>query len=395
MAQNVVVAGVGMTSFSKPGEGPGYAELGETAVRGALADAGIGFEQLQEAYAGYVYGDSTSGQAALYRVGRTGIPVVNVNNNCSSGSSALWLAHNAVRSGMVDCAIAMGFEQMPRGPIAMHWDDRSGPLDELLKAVEDVTGPRPDLPMALKLYGAAAQQYQERYGTSATALAQISVKARRHAEHNPHAVFRTPLTVEEVLASPTLAGPLTRLQCCPPTCGGAAVILCSEDFARRHDVEAGVRVRAQALTTDTPATFDSGDLADVIGYDMTARAAAAVYEKAGVGPEDLSVVELHDCFTIAEAMTYEALGLTPRGTVEKFVDAGDNTYGGRVVVNPSGGLLAKGHPLGATGLAQIAELVWQLRGVAHGRQVDGARLALQHNQGLGGATVVTLLERAA
>lgn len=198
--------------------------------------------------------------------------------------------------------------------------------------------------------------------------------------------------MEEVLGSPHVCGVLTRLQCCPPTCGAAAAVLCSEEFARRNGMRADVAIKAQALTTDTPQTFD-GQFANLVGSHMAKAAATQVYEQSGVDPYDIPVVELHDCFTVNELLSYEALGLTPEGTAEKFIADGDNTYGGRVVTNPSGGLLSKGHPLGATGLAQCAELTWQLRGEAGARQVDGANLALQHNVGLGGAAVVTLYER--
>ena len=233
----------------------------------------------------------------------------------------------------------------------------------------------------------------EQHGTRRDTFARISVKARQHAARNPFAVFRNTVTLDEVLAAPTVFDPLTRLQCCPPTCGAAAAIVCSEDFARRHGLDTSVRIAAQAMTTDTPSTFDGGDMRKVVGYDMTHAAATQVYEAAGIGPEAIDVVELHDCFTANELVSYEALQLTPEGTAEKFILDGDNTYGGRVVTNPSGGLLSKGHPLGATGLAQCAELVWQLRGQAEQRQVEGARLALQHNLGLGGACVVTLYEK--
>jgi acetyl-CoA acyltransferase len=205
-------------------------------------------------------------------------------------------------------------------------------------------------------------------------------------------VFTAPVTAAEVLASPHIFGPLTRLQCCPPTCGAAAAVVVSEEFARAHGLRADVAVAAQAMTTDTPASF-TGDLMQLVGSDMTRSAARQVYEAAGVDPRDIPVVELHDCFTTNELISYEALGLTDEGTAEKFIADGDNTYGGRVVTNPSGGLLSKGHPLGATGLAQCAELVWQLRGEAGDRQVEGASLALQHNIGLGGAAVVTLYEK--
>ncbi len=207
-------------------------------------------------------------------------------------------------------------------------------------------------------------------------------------------MFTDPLTVAEVLASPHIYGPLTRLQCCPPTCGAAAAVIVSADFAAANGIDPSVVIRAQAMTTDFPSTFADKDMTKIVGYDMSKAAAQQVYEASGVSPEDIRVVELHDCFTANELLTYEALGLTPEGTAEKFVNDGDNTYGGRVVTNPSGGLLSKGHPLGATGLAQCTELVWQLRGQAEGRQVAAdLKVALQHNIGLGGAAVVTLYEK--
>ncbi|WFG45916.1 hypothetical protein PaSha_23555 [Pseudonocardia alni] len=232
----------------------------------------------------------------------------------------------------------------------------------------------------------------ERYGTRPETFAKVTVKARQHACSNANAVFRDPVTVEQVLASPTLFKSLTRLQACPPTNGAAAVIVCTSDFARAHNIDSGARILGQGLATDTAASFDPDDLSGVVGYGVTERAAAVAYEQAGLGPGDVDVVELHDCFTVSEILGYEALGLTAPGTSEKFIDAGDNTYGGRVVVNPSGGLLSKGHPIGATGLAQITELTQQLRGaVADGRQVKGARIGLQHNIGVGGAGVVTVV----
>ncbi|MFD5177038.1 lipid-transfer protein [Nocardia sp. NPDC058379] len=388
--QRVQVAGVGMVPFSTPSRSEPYDVLAADAVRNALRDAGIGIDQVQQAYAGYVYGDSTSGQRALYSVGMTGIPVVNVNNNCSTGSSALWLARQAVASGAADCVLAFGFEQMERGALAMKWPDRPSPFVDFMAVAQQHNGPS-EAPFAAQLFGGAGAAYAERYGTDPATFAMISVKARTHAKNNPFAVFRDAVTVEQVLESPQIFGPLTRLQCCPPTCGAAAAIITSEDFARRHGLRADVAITAQAMTTDTPDTFD--DLPKLVGYDMARRAADQVYEAAGVDPADIRVVELHDCFTANELLSYEALRLTPEGTAEKFIRDGDNTYGGRVVTNPSGGLLSKGHPLGATGLAQCAELTWQLRGQADARQVDGVTVALQHNIGLGGAAVVTLYEK--
>jgi sterol carrier protein 2 len=188
---------------------------------------------------------------------------------------------------------------------------------------------------------------------------------------------------------------MTRLMACPPTCGAAAAVLVSESFAKKHGLEkASVAILGQALSTDRASTFESGDMRRVVGFDISREAGAQVYEQAGIGPDDVDVCELHDCFAQNELLTYEALGFCPEGGGERFVEDGDNTYGGKVVTNPSGGLLSKGHPLGATGLAQCYELVSQLRGTAGDRQVEGARLALQHNLGIGSACVVTLYGRA-
>ena len=386
----VVVAGVGMVPFTKPSAGASYDTMGSEATALALADAGIDYASIQQAYVGWVYGDSTAGQVALYRVGLSGIPIVNVNNNCATGSTALFLARQAVESGAVDCALALGFEQMTPGALRETWLDRTSPMTALTDALPADSGADG---IVGRLFGGAGLEHMERYGTTASTFAKIAVKARSHAAHNPYAVFRAPLTVEEILASPRVSDPLTRLMSCPPTCGAAAAVVCTPEFAAAHGLSTAVTIRAQAMTTDTPETFASGDRRELVGAGMTRRAAQQVYEQAGVDPTDIPVVELHDCFATNELISYEALGLTPEGTGAAFVEDGGNTYGGRVVTNPSGGLLSKGHPLGATGLAQCAELVWQLRGTAGARQVDGARLALQHNIGLGGAAVVTLYER--
>ena len=390
--RDVVIAGVGMTPFSKPSAGHTYLEMATGAARAALKDAGVAYSDVQQAYAGYVYGDSTSGQNVIYELGLSGIPIINVNNNCSTGSSALWLANQAVAFGAVDCVLAVGFEQMRPGALGDIWDDRPSPAWRAEKIAREHPDAN-DAPMAAQLFGGAGVEHMKRFGTSPETFARVSVKARKHAAANPNAVFRTPLTLEEVMESPNVWGPLTRFQCCPPTSGAAAAIVCSADFARSKGLDDSIVVRAQSLVTDVEGAFDGDDGRRLVGYDMTATAARNVYEAAGVGPEDIPVVELHDCFTTNEVVTYEALGLTPEGTAEKFVAEGGNTYGGSVVTNPSGGLLSKGHPLGATGLAQCAELVWQLRGQAGDRQVEGAKLGLQHNLGLGGACVVTLYER--
>lgn len=389
MSEAARVAGVGMIPFTKPGASDPYQVMGENAARAALKDAGLKYEQVQMAYVGYVYGDSTAGQATLYGLGQTGIPITNVNNNCSTGSTALYHARLAIESGMVDVALALGFEQMAPGAIGSVYTDREDPLRRHLAEMRNIQG-ESVAPVAAQLFGGAGQEYAEKYGVGPEVFAMISVKARRHAANNPFAIFRDPVTIEEVLASKVVYADLTRLQCCPPTCGAAAAVLVSEGFARRNGIEAGVRILAQEMTTDSAATFRSHSMMAVVGYDMSGKAAEAVYEHSGLSPSDIDVVELHDCFTSNEVLSYEALRLIPQGTAERFIREGENTYGGRIVTNPSGGLLSKGHPLGATGLAQCAELVWQLRGTAGRRQVEGARHALQHNIGLGGACVVTL-----
>jgi len=393
MSSRVIVAGVGMIPFAKPGASAAYHEMGAEAARRALADAGVAYDLVEQAYAGFVYGDSTSGQKAIYRLGMTGIPIVNVNNNCSTGSTALFLARQAIASGAADCALAMGFEQMKPGAIGSVYTDRPSPFEDF-DALTDTLIEAPGVPLALRYFGGAGLAHMKKYGTKLDAFAKIRAKASRHARNNPLAVFRKEVTVDDVMNdTPIWPGVMTRLMACPPTCGGAAAILVSETFANRHGLRTDVAIKAQAMTTDTPSTFDTKDMMRLVGYDMAKSGANKVYEQSGVGPEDIGVVELHDCFAHNELITYEALGLCPEGGAEAFIDAGDNTYGGKVVTNPSGGLLSKGHPLGATGLAQCYELTRQLRGTAEATQVEGVDHALQHNLGLGGACVVTLYER--
>ena len=394
MSRNVYVTGVGMIPFAKPGASAPYDEMGALAARQALEDAGLSYDDIEQAYAGYVYGDSTSGQKALYKVGMTGIPVVNVNNNCSTGSTALFLARQAIASGAADCVLVLGFEQMSPGALGSVFNDRPSPFDPFDAVTDELVG-MPDIPLALRYFGGAGLSHMKKYGTPFDAFAKIRAKASRHAANNPLALFKKVVTPEEVLESPAIwPGVMTRLMACPPTCGAAAAVLVSEGFAKKRGLKTGVYIAGQAMTTDRPSTFDSNDMMRVVGYDMSREAAQKVYAQAGIGPADLDVVELHDCFAHNELITYEALGLCPEGGADKFITEGDNTYGGKVVTNPSGGLLSKGHPLGATGLAQCYELTHQLRGSAGARQVEGARVALQHNLGLGGACVVTMYRAA-
>jgi acetyl-CoA acetyltransferase len=392
MTDKVIVAGVGMVPFAKPGASDSYDHLGAAAIRLALADAGLDYGQVQQAYAGYVYGDSTAGQLALYQVGMSGIPVVNVNNNCSTGSSALFLARQAIEYGIADCVLAVGFEQMAPGAIVEKYTDRPSPFIRFEALCGELVDE--ELPLALRYFGGAGREHMQRYGTRMDTFAAIRAKASRHAANNPLALFRKVVSTEDVMNDvPVWPGVMTRMMACPPTCGGAAAILVSENFARRHGIDTRVAIAAQAMTTDRPGTFEDRSMIELVGAGMTREAAQAVYAQASIGPGDIDVCELHDCFAHNELITYEGLGLCPVGEGERFVMDGDNTYGGAVVTNPSGGLLSKGHPLGATGLAQCYELTRQLRGTAGPTQVEGARLGLQHNLGLGGACVVTLYER--
>ncbi|WP_309624436.1 lipid-transfer protein [Methylibium sp.] len=393
MSHDVLVAGVGMIPFTKPGASEPYPQMAAKATKQALIDAGIGYDLVEQAYVGYVYGDSTAGQRALYEVGMTGIPVINVNNNCSTGSTALFLARQAVASGAAECVLALGFETMSPGALGSIFKDRPSPFDRFDEATEELVG-HGEIPLALRYFGGAGQAHMNEYGTKLETFAKIRAKASRHAANNPLAVFRTVVSEADVMNSPVMwPGVMTRLMACPPTCGAAAAIICSDEFARRHNLKRNVRIKAQAMTTDRAVSFEARDMREVVGFSMAQDAVKKVYEAAGVGPQDIDVVELHDCFAQNELISYEALGLCPVGGAEKFVSDGDNTYGGAVVTNPSGGLLSKGHPLGATGLAQCYELTHQLRGTAEKRQVGDARLGLQHNLGLGGACVVTLYER--
>jgi sterol carrier protein 2 len=391
--REILIAGVGMVPFAKPGASPGYDEMGSEAIRLALADAGLAFNSIEQAYAGFVYGDSCSGQRVIYKAGMSGIPIVNVNNNCSTGSTALFLARQAIEGSAVECALAVGFEQMSPGAIASVFNDRVSPFADFDYLCGDLV--ESDLPLALRYFGGAGRDHMERYGTTLRDFAKVRAKASRHAANNPLALFRQEMTEDEVLSAKIIwPGIMTRPMACPPTCGAAAAVLVSRDFAKKHGLDPKVRIMAQAMTTDTPITFEARDMMHLVGSEMTKSAALAVYEASGLGPGDIPVVELHDCFAHNEVVTYEALGLCPEGGAARFIADGDNTYGGRVVTNPSGGLLSKGHPLGATGLAQCYELTHQLRGTAEQRQVENARHALQHNLGLGGACVVTLYERA-
>ncbi len=398
MSNKVYVVGVGMTKFEKPGARDwDYPDMAKEAGTKALADAGIDYREVEQAYVGYVYGESTSGQRAVYELGMSGIPVVNVNNNCSTGSTALYLATQAIRGGLAQCTLALGFEKMQPGSLGSTYDDREQPMMKHLLALAELQ--EFAMPPAPYMFGAAGKEHQERFGTTNEQFAKVGVKNHRHSANNPYAQFQDVYTLEEVLASRQVYGPLTKLQCSPTSDGSGAVILANEAFVDQHGLgDQAVEIIGQSMVTDMDNTFTDKSAQSLVGKEMTRTAARKVYEQAGIGADDIDVIELHDCFSANELLTYEALGLCGEGEAGKLIDNDDTTYGGRWVVNPSGGLISKGHPLGATGLAQCSELTWQLRGTADARQVESAAgkdgVALQHNIGLGGAVVVTAYRKA-
>lgn len=393
MSRKVYVVGVGMTKFEKPGARDwDYPEMAKEAGTQALEDAGVDFDAIEQAFVGYVYGDSTSGQRAVYELGLTGIPITNVNNNCSTGSTALFMAKQLVEGGLIDCALALGFEKMEKGSLGNKFDDRENPLGRHFETMAKQRGYE-KVPPAPQIFGNAGREHMEKYGTTPEQFGKVAHKNHLHSVKNPRSQFRDEYTLDEIMASRPIHEPLTMLQCCPTSDGAAAAVICSQQFVEEHGLEdQAVEIAAMSMVTDMPSTF--GDSAiKLIGADMTRKAAEAVYEASGLSPEDVDVIELHDCFSANELITYEGLGLCEEGKGGELIDSGDVTYGGKWVVNPSGGLISKGHPLGATGLAQCAELNWQLRGMAEDRQVEGAEVALQHNLGLGGAAVVTLYRK--
>lgn len=389
------VLGVGMTKFVKPGPMKyDYPDMIQEAVEKALEDAGIYYSEVQQANVGYVYGDSVCGQKGLYQVGMTGIPITNVNNNCATGSTALFLSKQLVECGAYDCSLAVGFEKMEKGALMSKYTDRVEPMQNFVDVLFEVAGIHP-APVTAQFFAAAGKAHMEKYGTTKEHFAKIAVKNRKHSLKNPYAQTNEELSLEQVLESPQVFEMLTRYQCCPTTNGAGAAVIVSEDYLNKypHLRSKAIEIAAMEMTTDRESTFKEKDAIKLIGFDMVMEAAEKAYVKAQIRPDQVNVIELHDCFSVNELITYEALKLCPIGKGKELVDSNDNTYGGKFVINPSGGLLSKGHPLGATGLAQCCELVWQLRGEAGDRQVEGANIALQHNIGLGGTAMVAIYKK--
>lgn len=390
----VYVLGVGMTKFIKPRGKVDYTELGFEAGVKAMLDAQVNYDDIDMGVACYCYGDSTCGQRVFYQFGQTSIPIWNVNNNCSTGSTGLYLGRNMIAGGQADAVLVVGFEKMNPGSLQSYFQDRANPtgtFGEMMKATRGIT----NAPGAAQMFGNAGREYKEKYGATNEDFAEIARVNHEHSKRNPYSQFQDEYTLEQIMKSPMIHEPLTKLQCCPTSDGGAAAVLVSQSFldARPHLKEQAVLIAGQVLATDTESVFSRSAI-DLMGYGMNEYAAKIALAEAGVDVKDIKVAEVHDCFSANEMIVIDALGLSEKGKAHEMVRAGDITYGGKMVVNPSGGLISKGHPLGASGIAQCAELVWHLRGWANNRLVQGTTAALQHNLGLGGAVVVSVYKRA-
>lgn len=387
------VLGVGMTKFIKPRGKVDYTELGFESGIKAMLDAKINFDDVDQGVACFCYGDSTCGQRVFYQFGMTGIPIYNVNNNCSTGSTGLYMGRSMIAHGASDCVLVIGFEKMFPGSLQTFFQDRANPTGTSNLMTKETRGVT-NAPGAAQLFGNAGREHMEKYGSKLEDFAEIARINHLHSTKNPYSQFQDVYTLDQIVKSTMIHEPLTKLQCCPTSDGSAAAVLVSQAFldARPELKDQAILIAGQCLATDTPDLFNRSSI-DLIGYAMSERAGKAALAEANVSPDEIKVCELHDCFSANEMVTIEALGLAPKGKAHELVRRGGITYGGKVVINPSGGLISKGHPLGATGLAQCAELVWHMRGWANNRQVEGTTAALQHNLGLGGAVVCTVYTR--
>lgn len=378
---DVFVVGADLIRFGRYPDRTPF-QLGAEATLLALDDAGLGIRDAGAIYAASTFNAaSMMAQQILMQIGQTGIPCVNVSNACASGATAFREAVIAIKSGMYDVVVAVGAEKNPSGMLASGKSE--GPPPEGLFG----SGTMP------ALFAEAGMVHSSAYGTTIEQFAKVSVKNHHHSTMNPKAMYQRETPLEEVLSSEMIAWPLTKLMCSVNVDGAAAAVLVSERKARELGLGRAVRVLGSALASD-PWDARNGVMMNV--NPVTRLAAASAYEMAGVGPGDLDLVELHDCFATAELLHYENLGLCADGEAGALIDSGTTALGGRIPVNVSGGLLSKGHPIGATGIANIVEVVQQLRGEAGRRQVQGARLGLAHVLGFGvgvGAAGVHILEK--
>lgn len=410
----VFVVGLGMTKFCKPqrefNPEADFPVFAKTAVERALQDSCLKYSDLEAAVVGCCF--VPRGQRSLYPLGLTGIPIHNVSNACSTGSNALYLGRSLVAGRQHNCVLVLGLEKMEPGPLgsnqaklASSKDGQSkekpatpaSSLDYHFECMNSKFPPDPKAPVNPQLFGNAAREHMKKYGSTQKQYAMIGEKNHRHSANNPYSQFRDVYTLQQIEESPMIYYPLTKLQCSPTSDGAAAAILCNKEFVIKHGLEGqAIQIIGQSMHTDFQESFQKNqDLTCVysVGFEMAHRAAQDVYSQTGLTPQDFQVIELHDCFSANELLTYEALGLCEKGQGGRLIETGQTTYGGKWVVNPSGGLISKGHPLGATGVAQCCELNWQLRGEAGRRQVPNVKNCLQHNLGLGGAVVVTAYSR--
>ncbi|KAF4415123.1 sterol carrier [Fusarium acutatum] len=396
--QNAYILGVGMSKFIKPRPSNDYTEMGLEAGVKALLDAQITYDAVDRGVACYCYGDSTCGQRTFYQFGMTSIPIYNVNNYCASGSTGMSMATDFIKYGAADCVMVLGFEKMASGSLKSNFPDRVNPLGLATEMAKTTYPTKNAAPFALHMFANAAKEYIERNGARIEDFAEVARANRLHSVKNPYSQFHDTYNIQEIQQAPIVFPPLTKLHCCPTSDGAAAAIIVSQKFldARPHMKSRAILIAGQSLTTDSP-TMYNGSAINLVGFDMARDAARKALAQAGTTIKDVKVVELHDCFTTNEVLVIDAIGLSAPGKAHEYIRQGQHTYGSQAaVVNPSGGLLSKGHPLGATGIAQCVELTWQLRGWANNRLVEigPEEVALQENQGLGGACVVTVLKRA-
>ena len=376
---DIYATGAGMIKFGRyPDRTP--AELGAQAALMALDDTGLTVGDVGVVYTGSSFNAASSmGQQILAQIGQTGIPCVNVSNACASGATAFREAFVAILSGLYDVALAIGVEKNPHGMLGGAAVD--GPQSEGLFG----SGSMPAVFAESGMVHAAA------YGTTFEQFAKVAVKNRKHGALNPKAKFQTEASLEEVMGSEMIAWPLTKLMCSANVDGAAAIVLVSERKAREIGLARAVKVRGSALAS---APYEARNQVMFDPNSVTRLAAKNAFEMAGIGPDELDLVELHDCFATAELLHYENLGLCGEGEAGRLIDSGETALGGRIPVNVSGGLIAKGHPIGATGVANLVEIVEHLRGEAGARQVEGARIGLAHVLGFGTSAAVHILEKA-
>ncbi len=375
--KDVYVLGVGMIKFGRYPD-KDVSQLGGEAALGALTDAGMSIKDIEMFVCGNLFqANAMNGQKILQQIGQTGIPVFNVSNACATGSTAFREAYVGVASGMYDVTMAVGVEQMGKMGL-LGGGARSGG-----ESVEGVLGSG----LMPAVFGQAGVEHMRKYGTTAEQFAKISVKNHKHSVHNPLSQYQVEVSLDDVMKARMVAYPNTLYMCCPTGDGAAATILVSEEKMKQF-TNKPIKVAASVLTSD-PYTERDLTMPDV--NTLTQNAAKQAYEKSGLGPQDLDLVELHDCFATAELLHYENLGLCGEGEAGQLIDQGETALGGKIPVNVSGGLLSKGHPLGATGVANIYELVNQLRGNGGARQVEGAKAGLAHVIGLGSACTVHIL----